>query len=303
MAWLGALFGHHDVSTAGLAGYRRLGGQVLDLQPQAHSADGGRAGAYYYAARCLQLFADKLVEDAFADEARPTPLPQVTVAQAEALYKQIPDLITAAKQEVLVPGGPRDVQLPLILHGRVAASGGKGPISHLRGMLRGVEAVGELAEGEILSGAGNSARAKALLAEATTDRDSASSLVGGLVKAELPVESTQRAEDLLWAALAYFLGALQELAVPGILGDRDLDELIEGGSRATARAAEAGGNNLSRFERRMRELDARATTEVERELMQRQWRDMSDHEAHKHHEHHEHHERHEHHEHHHHDEW
>lgn len=287
MAWLDALFGHHDVTTAGLAGYRRLGAQVLDMQQQASQADGGRAGAYYYAARCLQLFADKLVEDAFAEQARPTPLPHVTVAQAEAVYKQIPDLVTAAKQEVLVPGGPRDVDLPIILHGRVAASGGRAPISHLRGMLRGVEAVGVLAEGEILPAGGDSARAKALLAEATTDRDSASSLVGGLVKAELPAASARQAEDLLWAALAYFLGALQELAVPGILGDRDLDELIEGGSRTAGRPGDDDASELTRFERRMRALHEREMAEADRERMQREWREMSEREHRERHHHHE----------------
>ena len=292
MPWLDRLFGHHGVATTGLAGYRRLGAQVLDLQP-AVLARGGKAGAYYYAARCLQLFADKLVEDAFADEAHPTPLPHVTVAQAEALYRQIPDLITAAKQEVLVPGGRRDVNLPIILEGRVAVSGGSAPASHLRGMLRGVVAVGEFAEGEILSAQGDAARAKALLAEATTDRDSASYLVGALAKEELPPESARKADDLLWASLAYFLGALQELAVPGILGDRDLDEVIEGGSRNTGRPEDAP-DALSRFERRLQEMNAREMAEAERERMRQEWRGFGEHERHEHHEHHHHH---------HHDEW
>ena len=287
MAWLDRIFGHHDAPTAGLAGYRRLGAQVLDLQPSV-GGNGGRAGAYYYAARCLQLFADKLVEDAFADEAHPTPLPQVTVAQAEAVYRQIPDLLTAAKQEVLVPGGPRDVDLPIILHGRVAASGGHPPVAHLRGMLRGVTAVGELAEGDILTASTDAARAKALLAEATTDRDSAGYLVGGLAKADLPAESAKQAEDLLWAALAYFLGALQELALPGVLGDRDLDELIEGGSRSGDRAEQGQEDStdegtLSRFERRLQEMNRREMAEAEREQMQREWRRMGDFERREHH--------------------
>lgn len=287
MAWLERIFGHHDAATAGLAGYRRLGAQVLDLQPTVGD-HGGRAGAYYYAARCLQLFADKLVEEAFADEAHPTPLPQVTVAQAEAVYRQIPDLLTAAKQELLVPGGPRDVDLPIILNGRVAASGGHPPVSHLRGMLRGVAAVGELAEGDILTASGDASRAKALLAEATTDRDSAVYLVGGLAQAELPVESAKQAENLLWAALAYFLGALQELALPGVLGDRDLDELIEGGSRSGDRAGHgqednAGEGTLSRFERRLQEMNRREMAEAEREQMQREWRRMGEFERREHH--------------------
>lgn len=279
MPWFEGVFGHHGVSTAGLAGYRRLGAQVLDLQT-AVPGPGGKARAYFYVARGLQLFADKLVEDAFADETRPGPLPQVTVAQAEALYQQIPDLLTAAKQESLVPGGPRDVALPVLLHGRVA-TGAAIPVSHLAGMLRGVRAVGELAEGEILPAGDEAARAKALLAEATTDRDSASLLVGGLVQANLPPESAHQAADLLWAALAYFLGALQELALPGVLGERDLDEEIEGGSRN--RTEPASGAGLSGFERRLRDLAAREMAEAERERMRAEWRALGEREHHEHH--------------------
>ncbi len=281
--WTGWL-GHHDVSAAGLAGYRRLGAQVLDLQNEI-PAKTGRAQAYFYAARCLQLLADQLVEDAFADPTRPGHLPQVTVSQAESLYRQTPDLITAARQEVLAPGGPRDVDLPVLLHGRVEPRGHRLPISHLQGMLRGAAAVVELAEGIVRPAGPEAAHAKALFAEAVTNRDSAQYLVGGLDGGSLPPASAEQAGDYLWAAVAYAMGALQECAVPGILGDLDIDTVLEGrGQRAQAPRPAATG-----LEAELRALQDREMREAE----QQRWRDFGERERGEHHHHHHHHHEHE----------
>ncbi len=278
--WSGWL-GHHDASAAGLAGYRRLGAQVLDLQEEL-PAGAGRARAYFHAARCLQLFADRLVEEAFADPARPGRLPQITVSQAESLYRQTPDLITAARQEVLAPGGPRDVDLPILLQGRVEPRGHALPLSHLQGMLRGAAAVVGLAEGDVRSAGSGAARAKALFAEAVTNRDSAQYLVGGLDGGALPPASTQQAADYAWAALAYAMGSLQEWAVAGILGDIDIDTVLEGhGQRNQGSEPPATG-----LEAELRALQAREMREAE----QQRWRAMAEREEHGEHHHHHHHE-------------
>ncbi len=283
------LFGAHQVSAAHLAGYRRVGAQVLDLQDRVPPR--GPARAYLVAARCLQLFADKLVEDAFADPAHLGTLPEVSAAQAEALYRQVPDLVTAARQEVLAPGGTRDVPLPIVLAGRVRTPEAAA-VSHLRAMLRAAQAVTEFAEGEVGGAETGAGQAKALLAEAQTNRDSATYLVGGLVDASLPPESLAQADDYVWATLAYAMGSLQEQAVPGVLAGMDLDALIEGGSR-TPRT-----QNLSGLERTMAAENRREMLEAERERAQRQWRregeEFRRHEDEEHHEHHHHH---------HHDDW
>lgn len=110
---LAAGFGthHEDPLVQQLAGLRRIGAAVFDLEQElqaaeqpAASKDLRRARCYFAAAETLVTFADAFVLDAFADPAHPRHLPEVTFLQARAFYLKVPDLVTAVRQEIAYPG-------------------------------------------------------------------------------------------------------------------------------------------------------------------------------------------------------
>ncbi len=280
-------FGHH-VRTAApndeLTGFRLVGGQVLEVMDQLKSVAVPTAHAYIRIARGLELFADTLVEPYLAPEGSPS-LPTWVQNQALHLYRPIPPLVTAARQEAIDPSGPRDVDLPWVLTGRVwGAERESGPV--LASYVNAMKAVMDDVE-VFLAEVGNPKKARLYFAEATTNFDSARYLLRDHQDISLPNRASL--DDYLWTALGYVLGAVQEGCVPGIMQDLDIDTVLEsrehphGGSSAEHRASDTGTPLLF--------LDTvRQVAEA--------WNQAGGYEHHDHHEHHEHHD-HDHHHHHH----
>ncbi len=237
-------FGHH-VRTAApndeLTGFRLVGGQVLEVMDQLKSVAVPSAHAYIRIARSLELFADTLVEPYLGQEGAPA-LPAWIQSQALHLYRPIPPLVTAARQEAIDPDGPRDIDLPWVLMGRVwGAERESGAV--LAVYVNAIKAVMEDVE-VFLSEVGNPKKSRLYFAEATTNFDSARYLLGNHQDISLPNKASL--DDYLWTALGYALGAVQEGCLPGIMQDLDIDTVLEsrehphGGGTTGPRSSDSG---------------------------------------------------------------
>lgn len=216
-------FGHHAVAAnTELTGYRSVGGQVLDVLEGLRRVAVPQAHAYIEIARCLELFADSLVDPYLSEKAAPS-LPKWVQDQALNLYRPIPPLVTAAKQEAIDPGGPRDIQLPWILTGRVPNADHENT-QVFRHYTAAVKAVMEHVE-VFLADLGEAKKAQLYFAEATTNYDSARYMLTD--DGEMPRDHKRSLDDYLWTALGYAVGAVQEGCVPGIYRDLDIDTVLE----------------------------------------------------------------------------
>ncbi|NMP24363.1 hypothetical protein [Sulfobacillus harzensis] len=219
-------FGHHVRPSnldGELAGFRRVGGQVLEVLDQLKTSAVPTAHAYIQVARCLELFADQLVEPYMAIGSDAPALPGWVERQALQIYRPIPVLVTAAKQEAIDPNGPRDVELPWILGGRVFGVEREGtPI--LETYVGAVKAVMDHVE-VFLSEVGDPKKARLYWAEATTNYDSARYLMQD--NQAMTLTNRVALDDYLWTALGYAIGAVQEGCSPGILHDLDIDTMLE----------------------------------------------------------------------------
>lgn len=232
-------FGHHvSAERTELESYRLVGGQVLDVLEQLRRVAVPQAHAYIQVARCLELFADTLVDPYLGSGAAPA-LPHWVQSQAVNLYRPIPPLVTAAKQEAIDPGGPRDIALPWILSGRAPRADRENPpVFHqyaaaVKAVLNDVEV--------FLSDFQDAKQARLYLAEATTNYDSARYLLGD--NREIPPANRQALDDYLWTALGYAVGAVQEGCVPGIYKNLDIDTVLE--SRDGSHPSRDEGDSVS----------------------------------------------------------
>lgn len=230
---LAAAFGthHEDPLVQQMAGLRRVGAAVYDLEQelqQAESArpdlDLSRARCYFAAAETLVTIADAFVLDAFVDPAHPRHLPHVTFLQAQAFYLKIPDLVTAVRQESAYPGAAR-VPLPVLPGPRFEVE--RCPLEHLLAMQRGAQKAEELIGTRIetlrlRSTAGKEPRglraAVLAMAAARTKRDAADQVIGALrAGAHVPPATHEEAEGLYYdGVLRQYLYAAQELELPGV---------------------------------------------------------------------------------------
>ncbi len=220
------VFGHHvrpPRQDEQLAGFRRVGGQVLEVLEQLQTAAVPTAHGYIQVARCLELFGDRLVEPYVTAGGAISATPSWVERQALNVYRPIPVLVTAAKQEAIDPHGSRDVALPWILGGRVFGVEHEGP-EILEAYVAAVKAVMDHVE-VFLSGVGNPKTARLYWAEATTNADSARYLVQG--NQTITLQNRVALDDYLWTALGYVIGAVQEGCVPGIFHDLDIDTVLE----------------------------------------------------------------------------
>lgn len=218
-------FGHHVRASTPpdeLTGFRLVGGQVLEVMDQLKSVAVPTAHAYIRIARALELFADTLV-DPYLGQAGSPVLPAWIQSQALHLYRPIPPLVTAARQEAIDPEGPRDVDLPWVLMGRVwGAERETGEV--LADYVNAMKAVMDDTE-VFLAEVGNPKKARLYFAEATTNFDSARYLLGDHQSMSLANKASL--DDYLWTALGYAIGALQEGCLPGIMQDLDIDTVLE----------------------------------------------------------------------------
>ncbi len=253
---------HHLVDPANhteeeVKGYQQIGGQVLDvLDRLTKESAPGAALAYIQVARCLELAADGLIapyQDPSAGH-----MPNWIRSQALALYQPIPELVTAAKQEAIDPGGGRDVDLPWVLKGRVlGASREDMRVFHAYG--GAVKSVMEWVEVAVQSGPALK-QAQLYFAEASTNWESANHLLYGFRDQAASVGTLTSLDNYLWTALAYALGAIQEQVSPGIMQKMDIDTMLEG--------ADIHDGHLQ-----VLRADRSGHSEVVRDIA-RQWRDV-----------------------------
>lgn len=218
-------FGHHVQKASpsdDLTGFRLVGGQVLEVMDQLKSVAVPTAHAYIRVARCLELWADTLVEPYLSQESTPA-LPTWVEKQALHLYRPIPPFVTAARQEAIDPDGPRDIDLPWLLMGRVWEIE-REPASVFPIYVTAAKAVMDDVE-VFLSEVGDPKKASLYFAEATTNFDSARFLLGN--HQEISLANKVALDDYLWTAMGYAIGALQEGCVPGIMQDLDIDTVLE----------------------------------------------------------------------------
>lgn len=205
--------------------YRHVGGQVLEVVGRLEEpGTAPNAVAYAHVARALELLADGLVGP-YMDASPPQPLPVWVRAQAIQLYRPIPELVTAAKQEAIDPDGRRDVHLPWILNGRVHRSR-HDDWQSLEAYGKAVKSLLDWTEVTV-SGPSAEKGARLYFAEATTNLDSASHLLWGFRDQTPSFEVRKSIDDYLWKAAAYAIGALEEQASPGIFHGMDIDTLLE----------------------------------------------------------------------------
>lgn len=227
----GHLVGNKSEKNEELAGYRMVGGQVLDVLEQLKRSTVPKAHGYIQLARCLELFSDTLVAPYINDQ-KLSNVPAWVSHQALNMYRPIPPLVTAAKQENIDPEGVRDIALPWILKGHVTGVT-DAPNDVLKVYADAVKAVLDWIE-VFLSDLGEAKGARLYFAEATTNYDSARYLVGGLTS-NVAESAKVSIDTYLWTGLAYGIGAIQEGCVPGILKGLDIDTVIEVGNAESER--------------------------------------------------------------------
>ncbi len=204
--------------------------------------------AFIRAARTYQVFVQELLaaDAANADHAEGF-LPHVTYDQANALCHQIQPNLQAAVAALNDPNFTPEVVLPQPLGPRIEAEGAPCPVAHLQGMINAAREVREWAAGLIAQyeeAVTHAAPASAptadatapatpspaqtpsqevtehitalhrLLAEADSQLQFGTDLVGQVSQGDATPELHEEAEDNLWAALEKYFKLNQAVAVP-----------------------------------------------------------------------------------------
>ena len=198
-----------------LAGYRRLGEQVYEIEVELAASDKPRVRAFVMAAKVLQTMADALLQNAYED----LPVPIVTHEQAEEWYSMLPDLMISARKEAI---SERSANTPLPVRlGRKIESHRACPVSHLAGMRRAADEVERLLSPQLDNARLDPEKNKnALLMyeEARTRRQIGDAIVGSITRGEhVAEESHEEAEEQYWATLSEYLLVSQGLAYPDCL--------------------------------------------------------------------------------------
>ncbi len=229
-AELAHAFGTHpaDPVVQQLAGLRRIGAAVFDLEEEVKAAEAsgnrdiGRARCYFAGVEGLTTFADAFVLDAFADPQHPRHLPHVTFVQAQTFYLKVPELVTAVRQELAYPGSAT-TKLPVLPGPRLEAAG-RCPPEHLLAMQRAAQKMEEVigTRIELLKlrhqGDPPGLRGAVLrLTAAHTALEAADQVLGALRSGQhVAAEVHEQAEAFYYdGALRNYLYAAQELELPG----------------------------------------------------------------------------------------
>ncbi len=220
---------HEDPVVQELAGLRRLGEMVFELDDEIKNARAKapersfvRADAYYLAADVLVTFADAFVLDAFMDPDHPNHVPHITFLQAAQFYRAVPALVTAVRREVAYEGSG-EAPLPVLPGPRLEAPG-RCPVEHLLAMRRAAEKTEELlgTRIELLQREGADPAAiktpVLMMTDARTAKASADAVLGLLTHHQhVPDAQHEEAERMYYdGVLRSYLYAAQELFLPGI---------------------------------------------------------------------------------------
>ncbi len=220
---------HEDPLVQQLAGLRRLGEMVFELDDELKEARAkaparsfARADACYLAADVLVTFADAFVLDAFMDPSHPNHVPHITFLQAAQFYQEIPPLVTSVRRELAYEGAG-EAKLPVLPGPRLEAPG-RCPVEHLLAMRRAAEKTEELlgTRIELLQREGADPAAikgpVLMMTDARTAKASADAVLGLLTSHQhVADEQHEQAERLYYdGVLRSYLYAAQELFLPGI---------------------------------------------------------------------------------------
>ncbi len=207
-----------QISSEYLAGYKRLGEQVFEVEVELARAESAPARALLRAAKSLQVMGDALLRDVYADNKMAYHVPAITRDQAEAWYGRIPELLVAARQEACFAGAGK-VQLP-VRFGMKYDMQGMCPIEHLAGMRRAADEMENLIKDGVTDARsqGETYRSAILLfEEARTRRASGDAIVGSILDGRrLPPASHEDAEKHYWVALEDYLLIAQALEIPAL---------------------------------------------------------------------------------------
>lgn len=216
------LSGQRISSEQHLAGYKRLGDQVYEVEVELADTSSNRACALLRAAKSLQVMGDALLRDVSADNKLFQQVPAITREQAEAWYGRIPDLLVAARQETCFEGGAK-VQLP-VQFGMKYDMQGMCPIAHLAGMRRAADEMECLVKDKTIIARTQGETYKSvilLFEEARTRRQSGDAIVGSILEGQkLPPQSHEDAEKNYWLALEDYLLIAQALELPALADKR-----------------------------------------------------------------------------------
>lgn len=214
------LIGQRVCSPEHLAGYKRIGEQVYEVEVELADSQNSKATAIFQAAKCFQVMADALIRDAFpsgGNESKPVPV--VTHEQAEAWYGRIPDLLVAVRQEAVFPGSAK-ITLPIRMGNRIELSG-PCPVQHLAGMRRAadeLESVFKERMDRIRLHGDKFKKVILFYEEARTRRQVGDAIVGSILRGQhVPAESHEEAEEQYWTTLSSYLLVAQGLEDPFIL--------------------------------------------------------------------------------------
>lgn len=198
-----------------LAGYRRLGEQVYEVEVELAASEKPRVRAFVMASKGLQTMADALLKDAYDNQS----VPIVTHEQAEEWYGMLTDLMISARKEAVFEGSAA-IQLPVRL-GRKIESHRTCPVSHLAGMRRAADELERLLLPQLDDArrdAEKNKNALLMFEEARTRRQVGDAIVGSITRGEhVSSESHEEAEEQYWATLSTYLLITQGLTHPDIL--------------------------------------------------------------------------------------
>lgn len=220
----GVLSGQRLCTTEHLAGYRRLGEQVFEVEVEMNDVTNKRALVLLQAAKSLQVMGDALLQNVLkSDDIAAQPIPIVTHEQAERWYERIPDLLVAVRQEVAFEGSTK-VSLPVRIPTNHDDDKGPCPVSHLAGMRRAADAMENLVKDKLAFARTQGDLYKEVILlyeEARTRRQAGDAIVGSIMSGQRVSQSRhEEGEEQYGMALSAYSLIAQALENPEILAKR-----------------------------------------------------------------------------------
>ncbi|QQE78449.1 hypothetical protein [Alicyclobacillus sp. SO9] len=219
------VFNHQESSPPEhLEGYRRIGDQVYEAKVELADEQNPTVRLLLRVAEVFQIMGNALLRDVISPSTTSARrVADITHEQAETWYGHIPDLLIAARKEVLYAESSR-VELPIQIGERVESQD-MCPLSHLIGLRRAANGLEDLVADDISRMRADKDRYRQILflyEEARTRRSTGDALVGPVMNGErVPHETHEDAKEQYWQALANYL-----LIVQGIENDSLITELF-----------------------------------------------------------------------------
>jgi len=234
-----------ELSPEHLAGYKRIGEQVFEVEAELSESTNAKARALLQAAKSLQVMGDALLREVEPRDKKSLHLATETHEQAEAWYGHIPDLLIGARKEAAFEGSST-FPLPFQLRsGRdMRDMQGTCPIEHLAGMRRAADEMEDLVKDKMAFARTQGETYKdviLLFEEARTRRGAGDAIVGSIMEGQrLPPQSHEDAEVYYRAVLSDYLLIAQALEDPSLKDKRASTSSATGSSTAIGRSTADG---------------------------------------------------------------